>query len=632
MGTPTQLYGDKMDLIYSLLLLVSLIFFIIGVYQILNVKKMWLKIFSAILIFLNLSSYYFYVIVDSFTGRGMDTSVLYFLRNGLVGAGFGEYSFFILLGIIYLLFSAILSYLISFKFYSPYKKLKINAPYLSIIFLVLSLLITPFLISSISQGVFSTFVDDVEYSLDLDSESDFYDYYRVPTIEQRQEPKNFVIIYGESLENTYFNESLFPDLLPNLKELKKEGLYFKNIKQTPNSGHTIAGMVAQQCGLPLKTPSSELSMFGMDKFLPLATCFGDLLYSEGYGLHYYGGAKLSFGGKGKFYTTHGFSKVFGIDELFTQLKDENYLTYWGLYDDELLNLTFDSFEKLNKQEEKFGLVVLTLDTHHPRGYISKSCENLKYRKGEIEILNAVQCSDKLISEFIKKVQDSETGNETVIILLSDHLSQSTDASKILESSVRTNTLIIWDPFNKQTGEIEVTGNNYDIGPTLLSVLGYDAEIGLGRNLLDLEQKSLPQKIIKRGNSEWTKDIYNFWSFPSLKKGLYINYQTNYVVLDNRIFLLPLMIQFTEDGETKLNFEFSVNPTWSDAQLYNIYNDLNENEMALLIQKCSQISNLVQNYSQGDICLKAKLRGLECYGTIDKNVELTFEEILRFCHE
>ena len=38
-------------------------------------------------------------------------------------------------------------------------------------------------------------------------------------------------------------------------------------------------------------------MSGVDKFMPLAKCAGDILNDAGYELHYMGGADTEFGGK-----------------------------------------------------------------------------------------------------------------------------------------------------------------------------------------------------------------------------------------------------------------------------------------------------------------------------------------------
>ena len=78
---------------------------------------------------------------------------------------------------------------------------------------------------------------------------------------------------------------------------------------------------------------------------------------------------------------YGFIDVSG-KWLLPKLKNSNYKTSWGLYDDSQFNLALQNI--LNYQSEKnFGLY--SHDTHHPNGHPSKSCEHIKYRDGSNRI-------------------------------------------------------------------------------------------------------------------------------------------------------------------------------------------------------------------------------------------------------
>ena len=76
---------------------------------------------------------------------------------------------------------------------------------------------------------------------------------------------------------------------------------------------------------------------------------------------------------------------------------------WGLYDDSLFDLAYNNFVELSKKRNKFAMFLLTLDTHHPNGHPSKSCENISYGDGSNPMLNSVACSDYLIAGFIEKI-------------------------------------------------------------------------------------------------------------------------------------------------------------------------------------------------------------------------------------
>ena len=62
------------------------------------------------------------------------------------------------------------------------------------------------------------------------------------------------------------------------------------------------------------------------------------------------------------------------------------------------------------------MFISTMDTHHPYGHVSKSCKVQQYKDGANSMLNAVACADELIARFIKQIQDSPYGKNTIIVV------------------------------------------------------------------------------------------------------------------------------------------------------------------------------------------------------------------------
>jgi len=292
-------------------------------------------------------------ISDYFTGHGITDAVIYHLMYGLDGAGFSEYWFLIVASIILILANIclllkILNLKPAFCSKNPFF---LFAPFL---LLFLSLYLNPAV-----HDFYKLFSSKIEKGY-------FDDYYRKPFIDQKlHNNKNLVFIYLEGVERTYFDETIFPGLIKNIRRLEEKSITFNNIGQTVMHA-TIAGFVASQCGIPLVTYSHGNSMDGMDQFLPSAVCLGDLLSDAGYYLAYMGGADLAFAGKGKFFTTHQFDEVLGYYELLPKLEDPSSKTGWGIMDDVLFDLAYDRFSELSKKGGKFGLFLLTLDTHPPQ--------------------------------------------------------------------------------------------------------------------------------------------------------------------------------------------------------------------------------------------------------------------------
>ena len=155
---------------------------------------------------------------------------------------------------------------------------------------------------------------------------------------------------------------------------------------------------------------------------------------------------------------------------------------------------YDRIEILSKANENFGLFALTLDTHHPNGYISASCENKIYGDGTNSILNSIHCVDELIGKFMEKFLNSEIYNNTTLVLLSDHLALKNTASEVLKNANRSNLFMIFDKDAKPQ-LINDIGNSFDIGPTVMSFLGANTNgLGLGRNLITNESLSLDLNI------------------------------------------------------------------------------------------------------------------------------------------
>ncbi|MCL9685630.1 hypothetical protein [Legionella maioricensis] len=83
-------------------------------------------------------------------------------------------------------------------------------------------------------------------------------------------PQSLIWIYVESLETTYSNEKIFGrDLLARLNALKIGQISFSQFEQVTGTEWTIAGLVASQCGIPLKL----VSMFDTNRRFELIKHF-----------------------------------------------------------------------------------------------------------------------------------------------------------------------------------------------------------------------------------------------------------------------------------------------------------------------------------------------------------------------
>lgn len=600
---------------HSLLILISSALFIVSIYKSRSIpatKKARIFFSTTVFAFIILTA--FFLVSDYFTGKGIDASVIYHLEYGLGGAGFGEYILIIALSISFIILGLAISYAVYRKTGKDLnsKQLKIKN-YVSYLCISAAILSNP---ASI----------DILMLANTGTNHSFFKYYKKPHIAKRPENKrNFVYIYAESLERTYFDESIFPGLIKGLRDFESSSTYFTNISDAANTNWTVGGITASQCGIPLFSPAHGNSMSGMDSFLAGATCLGDLLKEEGYQFSYLGGAPLDFAGKGKLFSTHGFDDVRGLYELNHLLPDKSYKTGWGLYDDSLFDIAFKSFNKLSSSGKPFGLFMLTLDTHHPDGHPSKSCKGILYKDGSNPILNAVACSDYLISRFAKEIRQSPYGDNTEIIIASDHLGMRNTAFDLLKKGDRKNLFMAIGPEGKGAKKISKKGTNLDIAPTVLHLLGYEGDVGLGRNLMGNE-KSLISQLDNLDNAlrGWKSSLISFWDFPRIKKGVTIDPKKRNITIDDRTFKVPILVELNEKLETSIKFEW-VAADWSYRRLVEHVLKLERNTPILWVDNCS---TMYKRAEKKGLCVTAGKLGAKplINSKVDNIMDITIEEL------
>lgn len=307
---------------------------------------------------------------------------------------------------------------------------------------------------------------------------------------------NVVFVIAESLEATFGNSELMgEDLTPALTALEREAIRFSNIIELPTASWTMGGMVASQCSVPLPVygrwiegdtwdgPSNPMNSLtgAIERLLPNEECLGDILERYGYRNVFFGGTLLSFAGKGAFLATHGFEEQYGFVALRGELPDPDSYGPWGIRDDDLFELAWRRLEALATAAEPFAFMLLTLDTHDvTQRDISRSC-------GRAPLINTrgftVRCADRLIADFIARVRTSWP--DTVVVLMSDHLAFSNSIiDRAASPEARRMRFAVWGP-ELAPRELARHGTHFDIGPTVLDILGMHAyrRHNLGASLL-----------------------------------------------------------------------------------------------------------------------------------------------------
>lgn len=436
----------------------------------------WFKAGLLSILLLGLSAWW---LVDRLSGNGIDPATLYHLQAGLQGAGVGDFSGdiarFLGLALLSLLPLALVPLLRGrlqgFRRRHP-------APAVSAGFAAI------FVAAVVASPLYADAQRLQRHLAPVDA-TGIAGQYHVPGGELPRRP-NIVWIYAESLERTYLDDTVFPGLMPQLSQLVRQGLDFRDIASPEGGGWTIAGLVTSQCGLPLTAARGDENSLGrMREFLPGAHCLGDFLQGQGYRNLFLGGADSGFAAKGRFLRQHGFDEVRDLAHYRKAGIAPAHFSNWGLHDDVLLEDAFDTFLRLSAAGTPFMLNALTMDTHHPAGHLPVACRDVRYESalGDIGLLHAIKCSDMLISRLVERIRASPYADDTLIVLASDHLAMPNDLGDVLAGMRRENLLLFLGP-GIEGQQMAVPGTTLDSGATLLSLIdpARDA-LGFGRSLL-----------------------------------------------------------------------------------------------------------------------------------------------------
>ncbi len=317
-------------------------------------------------------------------------------------------------------------------------------------------------------------------------------------------PKNFIHVFLESTERTYFNEAVFGPIMQPLAQMEKTGFTAHNIIQAHDTGWTAAGLSSSLCGVPLSSVGLGTGNYFdiYAKFMPNATCLGDVLESHDYQLSILLGADKTFAATDKLFGDHGYQTVIGFEQLLEMYPDDaksilqDGRESFGSHDDVVFKASYDLLRKGQASGKPFGISILTMGGHAPLGNLSSSCKGRK----ELEMTNspspaAIYCTNLLLQEFMEKAGAEGLLKDTIVVVQSDHLSMKNEVYSSLISQKRENLFFMFGDGISAKIE-ERSAMMPDVYPTLLEALGFELanhRAGVGVSLFG-EQKNLIEQI------------------------------------------------------------------------------------------------------------------------------------------
>lgn len=196
-------------------------------------------------------------------------------------------------------------------------------------------------------------------------------------IEFPEEKKNLICIYVESAETTFQdreNGGVFDEnIIPEMTEIANKNISFsqsdllEGAAVAPGTGWTIAGLVAQTSGVPLKLytygAKTDNRLGNYEFFLPGAVSIGEILAQQGYHNFFMAGSDFAYGGRTDYFTQHGNYEIWDYYSAVAEGKfSEDYQTNWGFEDQKLYEYAKEKLLDLAKEEQPFNFSMLTVDS------------------------------------------------------------------------------------------------------------------------------------------------------------------------------------------------------------------------------------------------------------------------------
>lgn len=318
-----------------------------------------------------------------------------------------------------------------------------------------------------------------------------------------QEKRNLICIYIESAESSaqdIVNGGMLEEnLIPELTMIAKDNISFSQSELiegaavAPASGWTMAALVAQTSGLPLKLYTYDdkvvdNSMKNYTSFLPGAESLGQILEKEGYTNFFMAGSDFTFGGRRDYFTQHGNYEIWDyITAVETGKINDEYKEGWGFEDQKLFEYAKEELLKLAQKDAPFNFSLLTVDTHTGGGYVCDLCPDIY----EDDYYNVWRCESKQVYDFVEWIKQQDFYENTTIYIAGDHCSMEAGflgEYKYDKYHGATDRKVYNAFVNSAVDPIKMKNRKFttlDLFPTVLASIGVEIEgdrLGLGTNL------------------------------------------------------------------------------------------------------------------------------------------------------
>lgn len=286
----------------------------------------------------------------------------------------------------------------------------------------------------------------------------------------RAKPLNLVIVLEESLGATFVKSLGGVPVTPNLEKLKEEGWWFEQLYATGT--RSVRGIEAVSAGF-MPTPAQAVVKLSLAQrnFATLASILG----RHGYQSEFIYGGEAHFDNMRRFFTGNGFNRV--TDE--KDYKNPIFMGSWGASDEDLFNKTLERLDAKHKEGISSFTLVFTSSNHSPFEFPDGRIE--LYEQPKATDNNAVKYTDYALGEFIAKAKASPYWQDTLFVVVADHDIRVRGDSMVPVERFHIPGLILGADLKPK--RVKTVASQIDLAPTLLSLMGVDAQHPMpGRDL------------------------------------------------------------------------------------------------------------------------------------------------------
>ena len=417
----------------------------------------------------------------------------------------------------------ILNY-INFKIVTKIYKTHLQRFSYSIIFNILFLLLSPFIILYVARGgaqEIPTCQSDAVYSkhkllndIAINTPYNFFQIiFQNQSIINNQNPYNYkydtkykqsildtILKYDESKESPHIFKSKninivyiileswagdiairekYFKLIPYYKEMEKDGLRFTKLYTSGGLSHE--GVSSILSGWPAM---SDIFLTDMPKKFNKVSTISEELISKGYDTLFLFGGQLRYGNLTQFIYKAQFKKILELDDL----KDDMPVAQLGIHD----QYTLPRFSKeIDKLKAPFFATIFTTSTHSPFD-MPKQYNIWKKKEYLTKYLNAFTYTDKQLHIFMQNAKKKSWYKDTVFVFISDHSHSVPEAwNRNTYQSHHIFGLIYGEPLKKEYRgyTFDKIASQYDISYTLLRQLDIKSDkFFYSRNLFHPDYK------------------------------------------------------------------------------------------------------------------------------------------------